>query len=71
MATPRTEPVPLLRIEQVAKILNVKNRTVRTLCREGLLGHVRLPHGNYCIPTTEIDRLTTPDPDGAQPAMLE
>ena len=55
--TPTTDQ-QLLRVDQVARYLNVRDRTIREWCREGLIRHVRLPHGAYRIPPTELDRLT-------------
>ena len=47
----------LLKISEVAKILNVSRHTILNWIREGKIRAIRLPSGRYRIPESEVRKI--------------
>jgi len=48
----------LYTLTEVATILKVSRVSVWRWCRDGLVEHIILPHGQLRIPQSELDKLT-------------
>lgn len=52
----------LLNTEEVAEALNISEKTVRAMCREGLIKAIKLPGGRtWRVPEDEVVRLVRGD----------
>ena len=49
----------LLRVSEVAKILNVERHTVLNWIKKGKLRAIRLPGGRFRIPESEVKRIVS------------